>query len=372
MFDFATIDADGHVREPEDLWGTYLPSAFRDRAPKFIDRPFVMVDGVEMPPRQTFAGGIKDNVSRKEDRFRFAEEANYSPASQLQAMDTEGLTAAVLFPTVGLLLMGVDGVDPSLTTAIAGAYNRWLADFISDGDGRLFGAACIDVRDVDGAIAEARHAVEDLGFVAVYLRPNPVNGRPWYHEDYEGLWATLQDLDVPVCFHEGASVRLPQVAIDRFDKHVYWHCCTHPMEQQMAMMAMFLGGVANRYPRLRMAFLESGAGWLPYWLWRLDEAAEGEPNSLPNLKLTPSEYFERQGFITIDTDEEPGMLAIDHLNVPHVAWGSDYPHFDTKFPQAVKTLSGLPGMTADKLRDVLHNAPLALFGPRLSENMPSV
>jgi predicted TIM-barrel fold metal-dependent hydrolase len=366
MNQFVKIDADGHVREPEDLWQTYLPEEFRDRGPRFIDRPFILVDGVEMPPRETFRGSIPDNASPSEERFRFAEEAHYSAASQLQAMDTEGITAAVLFPTLGLLLMGVDGVDSALTTAMARAYNNWLADFVSQGEGRLFGAACIDPRDVGGAVAEVRRAVEDLGCVAVYLRPNPIHGRPWYHEDYERLWATLQDLDVPVCFHEGASVRLPQVAVDRYDRHVYWHCATHPMEQQMAMMSMILGGVAQRYPRLRMAFLESGAGWLPYWLWRLDEAAEREWKDLPGLELTPSEYFERQGFITIDTDEEPGLLAIDHLNVPHVAWGSDYPHFDTKFPQAVKTLAALPGMTSEKLRDVLETAPLELFGTRVA------
>jgi predicted TIM-barrel fold metal-dependent hydrolase len=321
-----------------------------------------------MPPRETFRGSIPDNVSPTEERFRFAEEANYSAASQLEAMDVEGIAASVLFPTLGLVLMGVDGVDPGLTTALAHAYNTWLADFVADGQGRLYGAACIDVRDVEGAVAEARHAVNDLGFVAVYLRPNPVNGRPWFHDDYEPLWATLQDLDVPVCFHEGGSVRLPQVAIDRFDKHVYWHCCTHPMEQQIAMTAMILGGVAQRYPSLRMAFLESGAGWLPYWLWRLDEAFEREHDDLPPLDLTPSEYFERQGFITIDTDEAPGVLAIDHLKVPHVAWGSDYPHFDTKFPQAVKTLSSLPGLTTEKLRAVLHEAPLALYGRQLAKS----
>jgi predicted TIM-barrel fold metal-dependent hydrolase len=372
MFDFTTIDSDGHVREPKGLWETYLPPALRDRAPRYLDRPFIIVDGVEMPPRRTFSGAIPDNLSPTEDRFRFAEEANYSAASQLQAMDIEGITAAVLFPTTGLLLMGVDGVDPALTTAMAHAYNTWLADFVSDGEGRLFGVACIDVRDIDGAITEARRAVEDLGFLAIFLRPNPVNCRPWYHDDYDALWATLQDLDAPVCFHEGAAVRLPQVAIDRFDRHVYWHCCTHPMEQQMAMVAMFLGGVAQRYPRLRMAFLESGAGWLPYWLWRLDEAVERERDDLPPLDLMPSEYFERQGFITIDTDEAPGILTIDHLHVPHVAWGSDYPHFDTKFPQAIKTLAALPGMTSEKLRQVLHDAPMGLFGTRLAVKVASI
>lgn len=364
MPDFAVIDADGHVREPRDLWQTYMPAALRDRAPRHVDdhSQYLMIDGVEIPPRRNYSKTTKKLAAWDEDRFKFASDAGYSPASQLEAMNVEGITASVLFPSDGLVMMGIDGVDPVITTAAAHAYNTWLSEFVSGGEGRLFGAACVDPRDVDGAVAEVRRAVVGLGFVAVYLRPNPVAGRPWSHPDYEPLWATLEELDVPVCFHEGGAVLLPQVATDRFDEHAYWHACTHPMEQQMAMVAMLLGGVAQRHPGLRMGFLECGAGWLPYWMWRLDEAVEGERADFSNLELTPSEYVERQCFVSIDTDEEPGMLALDHLHVPRVVWGSDYPHHDGKFPRAVKTLTGLPGMDDAKLRDVLHNAPIAMFG----------
>jgi predicted TIM-barrel fold metal-dependent hydrolase len=364
---YAVIDADGHVREPDDLWQRYVPEALRDRAPRKVgsDGPYFVIDGVEVPPRRSYSRTTKKLTAWDEERFRDAASVGYSPASQVAAMDTEGVDVSVLFPSAGLVLMGVDGIDPAVTTATAHAYNTWLAEFCAGGESRLFGAGMIDPRDVEGAVAEAQRCAEELGFVTVFVRPNPVNGLPWHDAQYEPLWSALEELDLAVCFHEGGSVALPQVATDRFIEHAFWHACTHPMEQQMAMLSVLLGGVAEDHPRLRFGFLECGAGWLPYWMWRMDEAVEGEEIDFSHLSLKPSEYVSRQCFVSIDTDEEPGAFALQVLDEPRVVWGSDYPHHDGKFPNALKTLTSLPVMTDEVRRSVLHDAPVALFGNRL-------
>jgi predicted TIM-barrel fold metal-dependent hydrolase len=284
-------------------------------------------------------------------------------------MDLEGIEASVLFPSLGLNVMGVDGVDPLVTTTAAGSYNDWLAEFCASDPGRLFGAAMLDPRDVDGAIAEARRAVDALGMAAVYVRPNPVNGRPWHHPDYDTLWSAIAELHVPLCFHEGGSVLLPQIGTDRFDTHAFWHCCTHPMEQQIAMVSVLMGGVAERHPDLRIAFLECGAGWLPYWMWRMDEHVEAAHVDLGNLSLLPSEYVARQCYVSIDSDEHTGIAALEALGDRHVVWGSDYPHHDAKFPHAVETVSSLPGMTDARRQAVLHDNPLELYGERFAERV---
>lgn len=373
MSDYTVIDADGHIREPDDLWQRRMPAGLRERGPVKVgaDTPYYTIDGIEVPPRRSYSRTTTKLTTWDEERFRVARDAKYSPASQLQAMDTEGIGVSVLFPSHGLVLMGIDGVDPVMTTAIAAAYNTWLAEFCADGNGRLFGAGMIDPRDVNGAVAEARRCAEEFGFVTVYLRPNPVNGLPWHDPAYEPLWSTLEELNLPVCFHEGGSVLLPQVATDRFTEHAFWHVCTHPMEQQMAMVSMLLGGVAERHPGLRMGFLECGAGWLPYWMWRMDESVEEEAVDFRYLSLKPSEYVARQCFVSIDSDEETGAYALEALDEPRVVWGSDYPHHDGKFPNALKTVSSLPVMTDEVKRSVLHEAPLALFGERLSARLPA-
>ncbi|HEX3842080.1 MAG TPA: amidohydrolase family protein [Acidimicrobiales bacterium] len=369
MTSHRVIDADGHVFEPSDLWVKGMPEELRARAPRPAPGgpPFLLVDDVEIPPRRLFPSKVKTPISEDEgERFGTAQADQFGPASQIEAMDLEGIDASVLFPSHGLVITGVDGVDPIITTAASRAYNDWLADFCLQGPGRLFGSAMIDPRDVAGAVAEARRAIEELGFVSVYLRPNPVNGLMWHDPAYEPLWSALEELDAPVCFHEGGGVLLPQVGTDRFDRHSFWHVATHPMEQQLAMVSVLMGGVAERHPGLRFGFMECGAGWLPYWMWRMDEHVEGEPHDFTDLTLTPSEYVERQCFVSIDTDEEPGVATIGHLEAARVVWGSDYPHHDSKFPNAFKTLSGLPGLGEDQLRSVVEDAPLALFGRRLA------
>lgn len=268
--------------EPGDLWLRYLPAKLKDHAPRPMSPDptdfHMLIEGVEFP-RLAFFKDFKKKVSNEayKKKLSVVRSTDFSSKSQLDGMDKEGITAAVLFPTRGLFVMGVkDGVDPRLTTAWSEAYNNWLNDFCSADRSRLIGAAMIDPRDVDGASKEARRCVKELGFAAIFLRPNPVSGKAWYDLSYDPLWSELEDLDVPVCFHEGAAVDLPQVGLDRFPDHAFWHACTHPMGQQMAMLAMLMGGVAERHPKLRMAFLECGAGWLPYWLWRLDEHVENE------------------------------------------------------------------------------------------------
>ena len=101
-------------------------------------------------------------------------------------------------PAGGLFTLGDSDLDPALATAISRAYNDWLADFCGGGPstssgGRLFGAAMIPPQDIEGAVAEARRAVKELGFRTVFVRPNPVAGRNWHDPHYDPLWAEIQN-----------------------------------------------------------------------------------------------------------------------------------------------------------------------------------
>ncbi|MFZ0664830.1 MAG: amidohydrolase family protein, partial [Acidimicrobiales bacterium] len=337
------VDSDRHVIEPDDLWVQRMPSKLKDRAPRPVapNSRITVVDGVEVPPRKTYKGSSEFGGQYTQNRYSEASKAGFNAESQVQAMDEEGIDVAVMFPSRALLVFGVDGVDPVVTTAAAVAYNDWLAEFVSDGSQRMFGVGVLDLRDVEGARAEAKRCVDELGFVALFVRPNPVNGRQLHDEAYEPLWAEIAALDVPICFHEGSAVLLPQVATDRFEEHGFWHACTHPMEQQIAMLAMVLGGVLDRHPTLRCGFMEAGAGWLPYWSWRLTEAHEADASNLPPISMEPADYIKRQCFVSADSDEDTAPFALEHLGGTNVIWGSDYPHADGKYPNAVKSLSGL-------------------------------
>lgn len=133
-----------------------------------------------------------------------------APEAQLEAMDAEGIDVAVIYPTVGLFALALDDVDPDFAAAIARAYNNWLYDYCQADPERLLGSAMVAPHGVEGAVIEARRAVKDLGFRAVFMRPNPVAGRNWHDPYYDPLWSELESLRVPLGFHEGVGSLLPR------------------------------------------------------------------------------------------------------------------------------------------------------------------
>jgi predicted TIM-barrel fold metal-dependent hydrolase len=185
------------------------------------------------------------------------------------------------------------------------------------------------------------HRSANLGWKAVFLRPNPVKGRILSDPAYEPFWAACEDLDMAVGIHEGTHSRLPTTGAERFNSRFALHACSHPMEQMMALLALIEGGVLERHPRLRVAFLESGCGWLPYWLWKLDEEYKNLHWEVQDrVKLLPSEYFRRQCYIAVEPSEPCLAQVIDFIGSDNLIFGSDYPHMDHQ-ADGVKKVIGL-------------------------------
>jgi hypothetical protein len=126
----------------------------------------------------------------------------------------------------------------------------------------------------------------------------------------------------------------PRPASDFFQRMII----SHPLERQMGCMDLICGGVLERYPRLRMAFLEAGGLWVPYWLARLDEFYGKIAHLVPKLKMKPSEYFRRQCFCSAEPDDISLKVAASLNADDFLMWASDYPHYDCTFPGAVEEL----------------------------------
>src|SRR5262249_37297570 len=198
----------------------------------------------------------------------------FDPKARLGVMDAEGIDAVVLFPTLSAIPIAAIQ-DAGFGLAMARAYNNWLAEFCQMAPHRLYGVAQVPLLHLDAAIAEATRAVTQLGMRMVFLRPNPYAGRGWTDRLYDPFWACIQDLGIPFAFHEGTFAKgIPTAGIDRFESYFFQHIVSHPFEQQLACLSLIAGGVLERFPRLQVAFMESGTGWLPYWLHRIDEHYE--------------------------------------------------------------------------------------------------
>ena len=192
---FKVMDSDMHVIEPPDLWQRYLEPAYRDRAPMGSNEgirniAIQFADGMSGAVRDMrfdiWVKGLAAHMGPLDHHFKFAEDRGWDGASQLEAMDLEGIDVAVLFPSRGLFVMGLDSsesvdgpsLDPDFAAAIARAYNNWLNDLCAADRTRMYGAAMVAPHDVPAAVKETRRCVEELGFRSIFLLPGMVNRKP--------------------------------------------------------------------------------------------------------------------------------------------------------------------------------------------------
>jgi predicted TIM-barrel fold metal-dependent hydrolase len=343
---FKVLDSDIHIIEPPDLWTRYIDPAFRDRAPVGLTedegdlrlahagQPWGRVSGVDADRGRRREGR---NYALNQQRWKPYAERGWTSKVQLEAMDIEGIDVAVVYPSRGLFALTVPDMDPRLGAAMARAYNDWLYEFCQENPERLIGAGMISPFDVNDAVAEARRCVRELGFRGMFLRPNEVNGRNWHDPYYEPLWTELEELEVPLGFHEGSGSQLRQVGEQFGANTMLKHIYSHPVEMMLTTGAFCAGGILARHPRLRVAFLEGNCSWVPFLLWRMDEHWEwlGDVYA-KELTMAPSEYFKRQCFVSVECDEEPVKHVIDAIGDDRIVFSTDFPHGDSKFPRAVE------------------------------------
>jgi predicted TIM-barrel fold metal-dependent hydrolase len=373
---YRVVDADAHVIEPDDLWARYFEESLRDRAPRHLNRAFaIQVDGLSInTPADWETDTSAEQTARRDERisatfaelFPAAYERGFDAVAQLADMDVEGVDLAFLYPSFGLFATASSELDPAIATATCHAYNNWLADFCAaDGD-RLHGVGMIALQDPDAAAVEVLRVHDDLGFRAVFARPNPISGRNLDDPAYEPVWKALSERQMTIGLHEGGMPPLPQAGSDRLTNAEQKHICSHPMEQMVAAVSLIYGGVLERFPGLQVAFLEAGCGWVPFWLERMDDHYEKglarDFGAANDLTRPPSEYFARQCYVSADADEAMLAPVIALLGDERIVFSTDYPHPDSKYPHAVESFLALSGVSDDSKRRILWDNALALYG----------
>jgi predicted TIM-barrel fold metal-dependent hydrolase len=258
--------------------------------------------------------------------------------------------------------MWVEGIDPDLQAAMARAYNRWAEEMRETSEGRVLAAGPVPLNDVTRAVEEVRYAYEHLGTRCFWARPNPFNHRTLGDRYFDPLWEVLQDLDVPFATHEFMGLVGPSVGEERFSSFVEWHSCVHPMEAQMAMLAMIVNGVYERFPRLRVAYMEAGSAWLPSWLHRIEEHVElAGWLETPECTKPPQEYFARNCWVTTECDEHLVYHVIEELGDSRILFETDFPHPDSKYPKAVQTFLGQERLGDESKRKILWDNALDFY-----------
>ena len=200
------------------------------------------------------------------------------------------------------------------------------------------------MQDIGLAIEEMRYARKDLGMKTGFLRPNPYNNRMLGHRDYDPFWAEAQELDFGIGVHEGTG-GMPAAGVERFEDLAPRHIVSHTVEMMLASLSIIWDGVCERFPKVRIGFMESGGGWIAPWLDRMDRHYDDHGVfSKSTLKMRPTDYFKRQCWISYEPVEGSLAYLVDYVGAERILWATDYPHPDGFFP-------GAPAQIAEKLSD---------------------
>ena len=362
------VDGDGHVMEPPTLWTERMDQKkWGDLIPHLVSEEEGLYIGNDC--RGAGLKGMRkiaDEHGMTLEEFvaptakMAAEAGGFDPHERIKAMDRDGMDAAVIYPSTALFFGPLDPIEAlhnhEFVLDCQRAYNEWLSDFCGAAPKRLFGLAAVPLQNIDMAIAETKRAVNKLGLKGVFIRPSAyIDELPFTHKVYDPFWAACQDLDIPIALHPAVHVDTPgacrlfhlvreSTSLTDTNSNVdplyggsgLGGAVGNSVDMIVSMGRLLMGGVCERFPRLDFIFLESGGGWFPSQLERMDEEVETFWHERRWLSMLPSEYFKRQCYVSFDPDEWNLPACAEFLGPDRIIWASDFPHPEYR-----------PGMVSD-------------------------
>jgi predicted TIM-barrel fold metal-dependent hydrolase len=268
-------------------------------------------------------------------RWEDVPQASYVPAERVKAMNADGVDFTVLYPT----LAGFSGetfaalTDPDLGLACAQAYNDWLLEEWANISDRFIPQCIVPISPVGATVAEIKRAVakghRGVVFPAVpmHLRGVPhING-----PEYDPVWATCQDFDIPVCFHAGSSreLQFPLAPTLSPELAAALQAVTRPASAVFDLVNILFSRILLRFPNLKVVFAESTIGWGSFLLEYADHQYEQDRCK---YELKPSEMFKRQCFLTTWYDSVAAHAR--HIGASHIMWATNFPMANSTWPDS--------------------------------------
>ena len=320
-------DSDAHARDTDELIRPYLDEPYRRQTAPFL-------------PRETYdrnlGGTLGQSGAKVEER--------------LAAMDKQEIDVAVLYPTSGL---GIGRVrDPQFNAALCRAYNDFIADYCKASP-RLNAVANLPVNNPAEAAKELNRAVTKLrlcgGMLAAQAHSKNL-GSPEFYPLYE----EAQRLNTPIAVHAFGG---DEPGSEIFDQFIYLHTTGHPFPVLRQLTAMVFGGIPEKFPKLRIGYLEIGCGWLPYWMERMDEEWEKRGRvEAPLCKKKPSEYLSSDNlYYGCEPEEKMISHVVNEIGSKTLMYASDYPHWDMSWPESAVILWRREDLSFEAKKNILEN-----------------
>jgi predicted TIM-barrel fold metal-dependent hydrolase len=341
------IDADGHTQITQEVFDNYLDKEFFRNRPRFVTfddgRGFYIIEGRVVSKPFGWGPGTPGSIANKTPTLRVKDLDLSNVPGRLADLDLEGIDLQVIYPNV---LMSINSLEHAgLATAISRAYNTWISERCAQGGGRLRFAAIVALQDPKAAAEELTRAVKSLGAVGVMVT-GTIGPRTLDHPELYTFWETVEHLDVGVGVHTVTGM-YPTVGQELFDHFWGAKAVSMPLTLTAAMVSLVGGGIVDLFPKIRFGLLETGCGWLPYWVERMDEMHErGERDprmydgvlnrKRPKSRIKPSELF-AEGRMVVSCEPGEIMLpaVINAVGDKCIMYASDYPHGDSKWPETV-------------------------------------
>jgi len=357
------ISADSHVQEDPLLYQERVPKKYRDRVPHLEERDgaqYYVMEGKK--PRRL---DVADEVATDEDQereFRSDPSGGRDLDRRMADMKRDGIDAEVIYANETLALYMAP--DPAYQMCVARAFNDWAMELFGAHRNIFVPVGALPVSDIGAAVKEVER-IAKLGFRSVKI-PITVSDRPYNRPEYEPLWSALADCGMVLALHAFSNDR-DMYPEDWGEKDGFGGALDFMVMRMVDGMSpvslLISAGVPMRHPDLKFAVVECGAGWLAWLLYALDEQYEKKHMWIqPKLDLRPSEYFERQGYVTFGDD--PSALGNLHMTgAANLMWGSDYPHDEGTFPHSQEVIERtFAGVSESDKRKIVCDNAARLYG----------
>jgi predicted TIM-barrel fold metal-dependent hydrolase len=354
---YPIISADSHITEAPGTYLDHIDARWKDKAPRIESHETLgdifVVDGLPTPIALGLvaaAGKPAEEIRVAGVKFEELHRGGWDPEARIGEQERDGVSAEVIYPTVGMVLCNHPDFD--YKKACFEAYNRWIAEYCSAHPERLLGCGQISMRSVADGITELE-AIAAAGLRGVMMPGNPAE-EDYDSPIYDPFWQKAIELGLPLSFHIltdrnyafGQKTRGP--AMNGFLSIV--RGC------QDVMGALVLGGVFERNPSLRIVCVEADAGWVPHYMYRMDHAYKRHRYWLKagqELSRLPSEYFSENIYTTFQDDWVAFKVA-DLMNWRRLLWANDFPHSDSTWPWSQEMLAEHTGhLTAEQKQAIL-------------------
>ncbi len=323
-----TIDSDAHVVESEHTWDFMDPSDQKFRPEIVYPRNqdagrqvgYWYIDGklrglARTVMTSTEFHDLSERAGRVMDTPEEAREME-NVGVRLAHMDQLGIDVQVLYPTAFIELMAE---RPEVDVAICKSYNRWLADIWEQGNNRLRWACVLPLQTIPEALEQLRFSKEH-GAVAVFMRS--IEGNKLLHDpSFYPVFEEAEKLDVCIGVHIANS---NPAMVDLLTQRTpgggtFWKFRLASVGEFHSLM---MSGLPSQFPRLRWAFLEASAQWLPYALKDLKRRFALNGRQFPDSPLAANNIW-----VSCQTDDDISYIA-GYVGEDHLVIGTDYGHND--------------------------------------------